>query len=59
VFEWDPKKAAANLVKHGVSFDEATTILPTPERWRVLTSVTRRRNHGSSGLDDRFSIAFL
>ena len=24
-FEWDPKKAAANLKKHGVSFDEAKT----------------------------------
>ncbi|HMO80816.1 MAG TPA: BrnT family toxin [Pyrinomonadaceae bacterium] len=22
-FEWDPRKAAANLRKHGVSFDEA------------------------------------
>jgi uncharacterized DUF497 family protein len=26
-FEWDPKKAAANLRKHGVSFEEATTAL--------------------------------
>jgi uncharacterized DUF497 family protein len=24
-FEWDPKKAASNLAKHGVSFDEART----------------------------------
>lgn len=24
-FEWDPKKAAANLKKHGVSFEEAST----------------------------------
>jgi uncharacterized protein len=24
-FDWDPKKAAANLKKHGVSFEEATT----------------------------------
>lgn len=23
-FEWDPKKAAANVAAHGVSFDEAT-----------------------------------
>jgi hypothetical protein len=30
VFEWDPKKAAANLVKHGVSFDEATTMFADP-----------------------------
>jgi uncharacterized protein len=24
-FTWDPRKAAANLKKHGVSFDEAAT----------------------------------
>jgi len=24
-FEWDPKKAATNLKKHGVSFEEAST----------------------------------
>jgi uncharacterized DUF497 family protein len=30
VFEWDGKKAAANLVKHGVAFDEAATIFGDP-----------------------------
>ena len=25
-FEWDPAKATANLLKHGVSFDEASTV---------------------------------
>ena len=30
VFEWDPKKAAANSVKHGVSFDEAAMIFADP-----------------------------
>jgi len=25
-FEWDPKKAALNLRKHGISFDEAATV---------------------------------
>jgi hypothetical protein len=25
VFEWDPKKAAANELKHGISFEEAGT----------------------------------
>jgi uncharacterized DUF497 family protein len=24
-FEWDPDKAVANLKKHDISFDEATT----------------------------------
>jgi hypothetical protein len=57
-FEWDPRKAAANLKKHGVSFEEAMTVfgdplslnMPDPdhsedeERFIVLgTSVRRRR----------------
>ena len=25
-FEWDPRKAAQNLAKHGVSFEEAATV---------------------------------
>jgi uncharacterized DUF497 family protein len=25
-FEWDPRKAAANRKKHGVSFEEALTV---------------------------------
>ncbi|HSP43316.1 MAG TPA: BrnT family toxin [Luteolibacter sp.] len=25
-FEWDPKKAAANAAKHGVTFEEAKTV---------------------------------
>ena len=25
-FEWDPAKAADNLAKHGVSFEEAATV---------------------------------
>ena len=25
-FEWDPKKAAGNAAKHGVSFEEAKTV---------------------------------
>jgi uncharacterized DUF497 family protein len=30
VFEWDENKAATNLVKHGVSFDEAKTVFSDP-----------------------------
>ena len=26
MFEWDSRKAAANVAKHGVTFDEAATI---------------------------------
>lgn len=29
-FEWDPRKAAANLLAHGVSFAEAVTVLEDP-----------------------------
>jgi hypothetical protein len=25
-YEWDPEKAAENLAKHGVSFEEAATV---------------------------------
>lgn len=30
VFEWDAEKAAANLRKHGVTFDEASTAFIDP-----------------------------
>jgi uncharacterized protein len=29
-FEWDPAKAAANLKKHKVSFEEASTVFADP-----------------------------
>ena len=29
-FEWDDAKAAANLVKHGVTFEEASTVFADP-----------------------------
>jgi uncharacterized DUF497 family protein len=29
-FEWDPRKARANLRKHGVSFHDAATVLLDP-----------------------------
>ena len=29
-FEWDPQKAARNLAKHGVSFEEAATAFGDP-----------------------------
>jgi uncharacterized protein len=30
LFEWDPDKAESNFKKHGVSFEEARTILSDP-----------------------------
>jgi uncharacterized protein len=29
-FEWDAEKAAANIAKHGVSFEEAETVFDDP-----------------------------
>jgi uncharacterized protein len=29
-FEWDARKARANLIKHGVSFEEAITVFADP-----------------------------
>lgn len=29
-FEWDPDKAAANIRKHGVTFEEAATVFGDP-----------------------------
>ena len=55
IFEWDSRKAAENLLKHGVSFDEAMTVfgdtlsilLPDPshensERRYLLLGESRR-----------------
>jgi hypothetical protein len=38
-FEWDPAKAADNLAKHGVSFEEAATV------FRDTLSVTGRKDN--------------
>ncbi len=32
-FEWDPRKATANLRKHGVSFHEGATVFGDPLSW--------------------------
>jgi uncharacterized DUF497 family protein len=31
VFEWDPRKAEAKAVKHGVRFDDAVTVFLDPD----------------------------
>ncbi|MEK7404316.1 MAG: BrnT family toxin [Acidobacteriota bacterium] len=57
IFEWDPKKAESNVRKHGVTFDEASTVfgdslallMPDPdhsvgeERYLVLGLSNRQR----------------
>ena len=35
IFEWDSKKSASNIKKHGISFDEAKTVF-TDEYARII-----------------------
>jgi len=48
-FTWDPKKATANLRKHGVSFEEASTAFRNP-----LSTVLPDPTH--SGEEERLLI---
>ena len=47
IFEWDPLKAIANLQKHSVSFEEASTTFADP-----LSSTIHDPNH--SNQEDRY-----
>jgi uncharacterized DUF497 family protein len=38
-FAWGEKKAASNLVKHGISFEEATTVFDDPLSDTFLTLI--------------------
>jgi len=41
-FEWDPVKAASNLKKHGVSFEEASEIFIDPLQLSILDEANER-----------------
>lgn len=45
-FEWDPKKAATNLIKHGVSFEEAIEVFDDP-------AALEKYDSGHSEVEDR------
>jgi uncharacterized DUF497 family protein len=47
-FEWDPAKAAANVRKHGVSFDEAETAFSDEHALLLDDPNTRRTTTVSS-----------
>ena len=51
-FEWDPRKAAANLRKHGVSFEDAQSVF-SDERARLINDP----DHSSE--EDRFLLLGL
>ena len=38
-FEWDPDKAIRNMAKHGVSFDEASTVFGDPFAGTIVDSL--------------------
>jgi uncharacterized DUF497 family protein len=42
-FTWDPRKAAANVWKHGVSFEEAATVFADPLALAVEDAVDAGR----------------
>jgi uncharacterized DUF497 family protein len=44
-FEWDPEKAAKNLAKHGVNFDEASTVFSDP-LGRIVDDPRHSRGEG-------------
>ena len=39
-FEWDERKSAANLLKHGVAFSDAITVLSSDDRAITLFEET-------------------
>jgi uncharacterized DUF497 family protein len=43
-FEWDTNKAATNLAKHDVSFDEAKTVFDDPLYIDFTTLITLMTN---------------
>jgi uncharacterized protein len=73
VIVWDPTKAAANLAKHGVSFEEAATVFRDPlllvvpdlersleeERWVALGRSYRQVLLVVIHADDDFTIRII
>lgn len=49
-FQWNRRKAARNLAKHGVSFDEASTVFADGLSVTIfpIQTIPRMRNVGSS-----------
>ena len=44
---WDPKKAASNRRKHGIRFEEASTVFPDRSRESNGTQIIRNRKRES------------
>jgi hypothetical protein len=44
-FEWDPRKAAANLLRHGITFEDAATVFGDPLALTVSDPDHSEREH--------------
>ena len=63
-FEWDPTKAASNIKKHGVSFDEAVTVFTDPLAFIFDDTTYSEQEHreiiiGSSALRRMILVCFV
>jgi len=57
-FEWDPKKAASNLEKHDVPFDEAATAFGDPMKADDQDSDIREEYDFSDGVRGKYAARF-
>ena len=51
VFEWDPRKAAANLRKHGVRFADAISVLEDEKGLTVIDQSSGEERWVTIGMD--------
>jgi uncharacterized DUF497 family protein len=60
VFAWDARKAARNLEKHGVSFEEAATVFADPEalEWEDLEHSHGERRFKRLGISIKGALLF-
>jgi hypothetical protein len=49
--EWDPKKAASNLKKHGVRFADAYSVLEDPQALTIDDQHPDEQRHLTVGVD--------
>ncbi len=49
-FDWDPAKAASNIVKHGVTFVDAMSVLHDPLALSILDGSSQEERWATLGL---------
>jgi uncharacterized DUF497 family protein len=57
-FTWDPRKAASNQKKHGVTFEEAATVFADPLALAILDEVHEERTL-LLGLSERIRVLLV